>query len=347
MRSKTAGLPDISADPFHERALPVSRTRMHLLGGAFEFECGSSELRRLVDWAYADLPRHKLSEVPPRIRVRVALAPRARKRPEDDPPRIETLSGAGLLCGTTSSSDFAVVSGDYRSALVVVSRDMLRFPYHTRYELIEFAVFTLAARAQGLMPLHGACVGHDGRGLLLFGDSGAGKSTASLHCLLRGMEFVAEDSVLVTPDTMLATGVANFLHIRCDSLHSLPTSSASLIRRSPIIRRRSGVEKFEVDLRRPQFRLAASPLKVTGVVFISAQPARRGVLLTPLRSHETLARFKKSQPYAVNQPGWTTFRKRIAAAPAFELRRGRHPAEAAEALQGLQGLLADADLPKR
>jgi len=344
MRSKKAGPPDISADPFHEQAPPVSRTRMQLLGGAFEFECGSPKLRRLVDWAYAGLPRHKLSEAPPRILVRVALAPRAGRRAQADPPRIEMLSGAGLLCGTTSSSDFAVLSSDHRSALVVVSRDMLRFPYHTRYELIEFAVFTLAARAQGLMPLHGACVGQDGRGLLLLGDSGAGKSTASLHCLLRGMDFLAEDSIFVTPDTMLATGIANFLHVRCDSLPSLPASSASVIRRSPIIRRRSGVEKFEVDLRRPEFRLAASPLKVTGVVFISAQPARRGVLLTPLPSHETLARFTKSQSYAVNQPGWPTFRKRIAAAPAFELRRGRNPAEAADALQAL---LADGDPTER
>lgn len=344
MRSKKAGPPDISSDPFHEQALPVSRTRMHLLGGTFEFECGSSELRRLVDWAYADLPRHKLSKVPPRIRVRVAPAPRARRRAQAEPPRIEMLSGAGLLCGTTSSSDFAVLSSDHRSALVVVSRDMLRFPYHTRYELIEFAVFTLAARAQGLMPLHGACVGQDGRGLLLFGDSGAGKSTASLHCLLRGMDFLAEDSIFVTPDTMLATGIANFLHVRCDSLHSLPASSASVIRRSPIIRRRSGVEKFEVDLRRPEFRLAASPLKVAGVVFISAQSARQGILLTPLRSHETLARFKALQPYAVNQPGWATFRKRIAAVPAFELRRGRDPEDAADALQAL---LADGDPAER
>ena len=344
MRSKKAGPLDGSADPFHEQTPPVSRTRMHLLGCAFEFECGSSELRRLVDWAYADLPQHKLSKTPPRIRVRVAPAPRARRRAQADPPRIEMFSGAGLLCGTTSSSDFAVLSSDHRSGLVVVSRDMLRFPYHTRYELIEFAMFTLAARAQGLMSLHGACVGHDGRGLLLFGDSGAGKSTASLHCLLRGMDFLAEDSVFVTPDTMLATGIANFLHVRCDSLHSVPASSASVIRRSPIIRRRSGVEKFEVDLRRPEFRLAASPLKVTGIVFISAQPARRGVLLTPLRSQETLARFKKDQSYAVNQPGWTTFKKRLAAAPAFELRRGRSPADAADALQAL---LAHGDSAER
>jgi hypothetical protein len=344
MRSRKNASPEIPADPFHERAPPSSRTRMQLLGGRFEFECGSPELRRMVDWAYAGLPRHQLSAVVPRIRVRLALAPSARPRSRVAPSRIETLGGAGLLCGTTSSSDFAVMSPDHRSALVVVSREMLGFEYHTRYELIEFAVFTLAARSQGLVPLHGACVGADGRGLLLIGDSGAGKSTASLQCLLRGMDFLTEDSVFVTPDRMLATGVANFLHIRCDSLHSLPASSAALIRRSPVIRRRSGVEKFEVDLRRPEFHLAARPLRVVGVVFLSPQPAHKGVLLTRLRGREAVARLQKSQPYAASQPEWSTFRKRVAAAPAFELRRGRHPAEAADALQGL---LADGQLPER
>jgi hypothetical protein len=341
MRFKKAGPPDILADPFHELTQPASRTRMHLLGGAFEFECGSAALRRLVDWAYAGLPPHKLDTPPPRIRVRVAPAPVAGRRAQRDPAPIDMLSGAGLLCGTTGSSDFAVMSGDYRSGLVVVSQERLRFRYHTRYELLEFAVFTLASRAQGLMPLHGACVGQKGRGLLLFGDSGAGKTTASLHCLLRGMDFLAEDSVFVAPETMLATGVANFLHVRCDSLHSVPASSASLIRRSPIIRRRSGVQKFEVDLRRAEFRLAARPLRVAGVVFMSALPARRGVLLSRLPTDEALARFQKNQSYAVNQPGWPTFRKRIAASPAFELRRGRDPAQAADALQAL---LAGGDL---
>jgi len=343
MRAKKTAPPEIPADPFHERARPASRARMQLLGSSFEFECGSPELRRLVDWAYAGLPRHQLSAVAPRIRVRLELAPRARPRSHTAPPRVETLSGAGLLCGTTSSSDFAVLSPEHRSALVVVSREMLRFEYYTRYELIEFAVFTLAARSQGLIPLHGACVGAAGRGILLIGDSGAGKSTASLHCLLRGMDFLTEDSVFVAPDSALATGIANFLHIRCDSLGSVPASSAALIRRSPVIRRRSGVEKFEVDLRRREFCLAPRPLSIAAVVFISPQPALRGVLLTRVRGREAVARLQKGQPFAASQPGWTTFRKRIGIIPAFELRRGRDPAEAADALQGL---LAGGALPE-
>ena len=335
MRSKRPHPLEIAADPFHERSTQVSRTRMQLLGGAFEFECGSVQLRQLVDWAYGGLPRHVLREPAPRIRIRLLHAPPDRPRRRDEPRRVGMLSGPELLCGATSEADFAVIAAEQRAALVVVSREMLRFPYNTRYELVEFAVFTLAMRTQGLIPLHGACVGHRGRGLLLMGESGAGKSTASLHALLQGMDFLSEDSMFVTSDARRATGVANFLHVRCDSLGTLPRKWAAAIREAPVIQRRSGVRKFEIDLRRPEFQLARRPLEVAGLVFMSKQQARPGGLLSPLRPREVIERMKQSQAYATTQPGWMTFRKRIGSLPAYELRRGRHPDEAVEAMQGL------------
>ena len=337
--------PDIETDPFRERLAPVSRVRLHLLGGRFEFECQSARLRRLVDWAYAGLPAHRLPGSGALFRIRLALAPRRGGTPRRlDAPRINMLSGAGLLCGATSDSDFAVVAPEERSALVTLSPRLLRFPYHARYELIEFAVFTLAARAQRLMPLHAACVGQDGRGLLLMGESGAGKSTTALHCLLHGLEFVTEDSAFVTADTLLATGVPNFLHVRRDVLRFVPEAKVAMIRQSPLIRRRSGVQKFEIDLRPTRFRLAKMPLKVTALVFASAQAARNGVLLEELPSDEALMKLTACQPYAAAQAGWTTFVKGIAKVPAFEMRRGRHPAEAAMALRRL---LADAARAER
>jgi hypothetical protein len=331
---KTTAPADISADPFHERKAPTYRVRMRLLGGDFEFETSSPELRRIVRWAYADLPRHRLPGKVPRFRVALALGTR-RQKSEQEIPRIEMLSGADLLGATTGASDFVTLSVAQRAALIVVSRALLRSAYHVRYELIEFTVFTLAARAQGLMPLHAACVGRGDRGLLLMGQSGAGKSTAALQCLLRGLEFLSEDSVFVDPRSMLATGVANFLHVRRDALRFVPDATAALIRRSPTIRRRSGVEKFEVDLRRGDFRLAARPLEIVGTVFMTAQRANRRPLVSALRSADLMRRLQASQPYAASQPGWKSFRQRIIGLPAFELRRGRHPAEAAEAMQEL------------
>lgn len=332
---------DILADPFGELRPPGPLLRLRLLGGDFEFESNSAQLMRLVRWAYANLPRHKLPPATPHFKIRLALAPRPRTARQDAVPRIEMLSGASFLGATTSASNFVTLSVLQRAGLVIVSRAMLRSPYHVRYEMLEFAVFTLAARVQGLVPLHAACVGQRGRGLLLMGPSGAGKSTASLQCLLHGLEFVAEDSVFVAPDSMLATGVANFLHVRRDALRFVPDACAALIRRSPVIRRRSGAEKFEVDLRQAEFPLAPRPLGIVGCVFMTEQTAGHRPLVAPLRRAELLARLEASQPYAANHVGWTAFRKRLASLPAFELRRGTHPSEAAAGLCDLLAACAD------
>src|SRR3546814_9900836 len=151
---------------------------------------------------------------------------------------------------------------------------MLDWPYHLRYELIEFAVFLLAARCQGLVPLHVACVGRGGRGILLLGASGAGKSTLVLHSRLQGLDVLSEDAEFVQPDGVIATGVANFRHVRADALDGIEDVAARRwIASSPVIRRRSGVEKFEVDLRRAPrpVRLAEAPLRLVGPVDLSGR----------------------------------------------------------------------------
>jgi hypothetical protein len=148
---------------------------------------------------------------------------------------------------------------------------------------------------------------------------------------------VAEDSLFVAPRSLLATGVANFLHVRRESLRFLEAKDSRLIRRAPIIRRRSGVRKFEVDLRQPRFRLAPRPPAIAGLVALSARGAGRASLLVPIPPREALERLRASQPYAASQPGWRIFAQRMQGVPAFELRRGRHPRESAEALEGLCG----------
>jgi hypothetical protein len=338
-------LPEILSDPFGERSPMLARKSLQLLGGRFQFDSNSPELLKLVDSAYAGLPRHWLSTEAPELRVSLLLTspPKASKwvggrhtPNRSEPPPLAMLHGAGFLGGATVSSNVVVLSPQEGAALVVVSPQMLRFPYHTRYELIEFAVFTLAARAQKLVPLHAACVGVRGRGILLMGPSGAGKSTVALHCLLSGLDFLSEDSVFVAPDTMLATGVANFLHVRADSLAWLGRSrEAAAIAKSPVIRRRSGVKKFEMDLRGGRFQLAESPLKIAGVVFLSSQKAGAHPLLKPLSKSDLRANLAFEQAYGASQPQWRTFNKNISRLAAFELRRGRHPLEAVESLRSL------------
>jgi hypothetical protein len=329
-------MPDIAADPFREREGRLLSLPLRLLGGTFVFQTESRELMRLVRWAYADLPAPRLSAAAPRCVIRLAIGEGAKARSPREPTPLTMLSGPGVLCGASSSASAAIVSPQQRAGLVIVERDMLRFPYHVRYELIEFAVFTLAARVQGLIALHAACVGDGRRAVLLTGGSGAGKSTAVLHCALAGLELVSEDSLFVEPRTLLATGVANFLHIRAESLRFLSCGDAARLRRAPVIRRRSGVEKLEIDLRRGRcFRLARAPLEIAAVVHLAPQQAHGEPLLARVGSRESLRRLRESQPYAAAQPGWTAFARRIGGVPAFELRRGRHPRDTVEALRGL------------
>jgi hypothetical protein len=331
-------MPSREFDPFGEHTSLRFEYEQRLLGANMRFRSNSRALLRLVEHAYAGVPAHGLKSGAPQLRVTLLLnktPPRAARRGEPEP--LQLLHGAGLLAASTGASDYAVLAPLEGAALVVVSEDMLRFPYHTRYELIEFAVFTLAARTQGLVPLHAACVGIEGRGVLLMGATGAGKSTLSLQCLLQGFEFLSEDSVFVQADTLRATGVANFLHVRADSLRWVAHSrTAAAIRRSPVIRRRSGERKFELDLRRTPFTLAAAPLKVAAVVFLSAQRAPAGSeLLRPVSKREMRARLSALQSYGTSRPQWRAFASNAARVAVCELHRGRHPKEAADALRAL------------
>jgi hypothetical protein len=327
-------------DPFAEHRRCARRERLQLLGAQFDFETDSARLLRIVRQAYARLPAHRFAGVTPRLRVKLlaiagagecGAAPAAR-----EPPPVRPLAGAGIVGGAMGGANFAVLTPQQQAALIVVTRDMLRYAYHVRYELLEFAVYVLAARTQGLVPLHAACLGSGRRGLLLMGASGSGKSTLVLHALLAGLELLAEDSVLVKPQGMLATGVASFLHLRRDSLRFLTRPErATLLRKSSLIRRRSGVEKLEIDLRRPPYRLAAAPLAISAVVFISSRSAGSGSLLTPLPTSVVLRRLAASQRYAAQQPGWRAFREQVAGLPAYQLCRGPHPLAAVEALREL------------
>jgi hypothetical protein len=322
-------------DPFGEHASLRFEHKQRLLGANIRFRSNSRALLKLVEHAYAGLPPQGITSAAPELRVTLLLNKRpSRGARRGEPQPLQLLHGAGLLAASTSASDSALLAPREGAALVVVSEDMLRFPYHARYELIEFAVFTLAARSQALVPLHAACVGIGGRGVLLMGDTGAGKSTLALQCLLQGFDFLSEDSVFVQAETLRATGVASFLHVQSESLRWVASARiAAAIRRSPVIRRRSGARKFELDLRRTPFKLASAPLKICAVVFLSAKRARAGAeLLRPIPKREMLVRLGALQSYGSSASQWRTFASNAARLAVFELRRGTHPAEGATAL---------------
>ncbi|OOW80019.1 serine kinase [Xanthomonas axonopodis pv. clitoriae] len=322
----------VAADPFGEHRPRCWGVRRQILGALFHFQSDSQALLALVDAAYAGLPAHRLPDAP-EFHVTLDLLPRAPGRTDAEPPPVRTHASGGLLCGIMDACNYLMLSVPQRRAMLVVSEDMLAHAYHVRYELIEFAVFLLAARGLGLVPLHGACVGRRGRSVLLLGASGAGKSTVALHSLLHGLDFVAEDGVFVAPNSLLTTGVANFLHLRAETLGLVDPPTRAWISASPVIRRRSGVEKFEVDLRHRRAHLAPKPMQLRAVVMVSRSPAIASAPhLVAVPGEQIAACLARDQPYAAGQPGWQRFVEQVQRIGMFTLHRGTHPQASVDAL---------------
>lgn len=315
----------VPRDPFTTRAVVTAR-RFDLLGGRFEFRAADPRLLAAVDAAYAGVPAHRFGPRPPAFELELLSHRAATVRRGAQPAPLGAFGQRGFLGGAAPGSEYVMLWPEWRRGVIVAAGGMLNSGYHLRYEMVEFAVFTLAARVQSLAPLHAACVSRGAHAALLIGDSGAGKSTLSLACLLRGLDFIAEDAVFVEPASLRATGVANFLHLQRPSLRWVEDDALRRgLASAPRIRRRSGVEKLEIDLRQPGFALARKPAALTSLLFLSRQAAGRGSLLTPLAAGEVERRLLRSQPYARGQAGWPAFLARARALPAFELRRGTHP----------------------
>lgn len=78
-------------------------------------------------------------------------------------------------------------------------QDAARLPYwEVKAPFRHILSWWMSARRR--IYLHGGAVGAGGKGVLVAGRSGAGKSTSSLACLAGGMDYLADDYCLVNPD---------------------------------------------------------------------------------------------------------------------------------------------------
>jgi len=325
-------------DPFGEGARAQLHARLSVLGGDFAVRSSNRALLELALDAFGGMPRQRLERRPPRLTVQLVLNYQQKTwaRGEAPPPPVFS-SGAELLCATIDAGNFAVVDVAMSRALISVSRAMLDQAYYPRHELVELAFLTLAARAQALVPLHAACVGVNGKGVLLMGASGTGKSTLSLHALADGMQLLSEDSAFVAADSLRIMGVPNYLHVAPNALGFLRRGSLRrTIERSPVIQRRSGVRKFEVDLRELRAKTARAPLRLAAAVFLSRRTANRDRALEALAPDAVVSRLRREQPYALQRSSnWAGFERRVAAVPSYELRRTEHPDIAVRQLREL------------
>jgi len=326
----------IPRDPFGELSASAGRRRATLLGVRCEFR-GPRRLLALVDQACGGVPAQRLAGGAPECRIDLRLVRGGRAFDAAGPPPVRPGAGAGVLTGIIDADNHVVIAPALRCASIVISETLAACPYHARYELIEFALLTLLARVRGLVPLHAACVGDGSRALLLLGDSGAGKSTLCFHAAMDGLALLAEDSLFVEPRTLVSCALPPFVHLRQDAVRFLDGRLRRAVRASPVIRRRSGERKYEVDLRRLPGAKLSGPQRLVAAVRLE-RVSTAGPRETDPRT--VVAQLRREQSYASARVGWSDFIDGVSRLPCFALGRGAHPRDSVVELHELLGELS-------
>jgi len=124
---------------------------------------------------------------------------------------------------------------------------------------------------RGRLMTHAGAVGRDGRGVLIVGRGGSGKSTLALACALAGLEIVADDYVLLEPDSLTAHAMQSTAKLTADSAARLGIAAGAIDAAGfePTL---EGPAKALVDLRRLAPATLGPRLEISAIVAPTLKP---------------------------------------------------------------------------
>jgi hypothetical protein len=185
-----------------------------------------------------------------------------------------------------------------------------------RWYFLEAVVYSLLAQLY-LASVHAACVALGGRGVLLCGESGAGKTSLSYACARRGWTFLSDDSsaMLRAAHSQTVLGKPHQLHFRPTASEMFPELRGKLEKFHPNGKATVEVPTTELD----------TAFDATAYVFIFLN--RTGCVCPSLKqisSRDAFERIARDLPFyseEVNEQQMACLR-RLSKVPAFELQYG-------------------------
>ena len=149
----------------------------------------------------------KVFSAPP-VQLRIAMI----EGDANDCPPPTCRGQRNLVMFVASPYDFAICDLTTGFASCWLSASTVGNGAYLRYHFLD-ATALLLIEALYLTPIHAACVAFQGRGLLLCGDSGAGKSSLSFACARRGWTFVSDDASFLVRGGKQRVVVGNPYHL--------------------------------------------------------------------------------------------------------------------------------------
>jgi hypothetical protein len=129
------------------------------------------------------------------------------------PPPTRCHFMGNVLVMVADTQNVCTVDFPWGKTRIVVSTAALRYPHYFNQTFLEAApACQLCTRFA--TPIHAACVVLDGRGVLLCGDSGAGKSSLSYACARAGWQFVSDDTSYILHSETARRVIGNYHQFR-------------------------------------------------------------------------------------------------------------------------------------
>jgi hypothetical protein len=219
---------------------------------------------------------------------------------------------------STIADPYNFVHADLNSGFAfsfVTPQTATSLPY-LRYHIIESAVLAMIATLRAA-PLHAACVSSNGHGMLLCGDSGAGKSSLAFAGSRSGWTFTCDDAGYLVLDSADRRVIGNCHQFRLRD--SGPQLFPELEGRT-ITPRSSGKPSIEIPIDELPGLATAESAHVESIIFLNRNPVHTPGLVAI--SRET------ARPWFLQFPYPDTLRyveqketiDRLLDAPIFELR---------------------------
>lgn len=269
---------------------------------------------------------------PSEFRWKIVTEPGPGDEPRTVWPPLNAFSDNSLRYINLGQRGFIAVDHGTRQAIGMI-------PQHLANDEAGFSsvylasMFYLTAPALGLVTISAACVAMGGRGILLFGIPGSGKTTASYRCSRLGLEFHADQAVFLENKgrTLHAWGDFWPAAFREDGKRFIPELANQSC---PLVYCDETFLCLEKSGSSPATAHSITPI---GCIFLERQ-GETSPKLVPVRREEVRGQIAAFVPFRENfgvGPERDLVFESVGRLPAYKLAYGSDPSEAAAFLRSI------------